>query len=218
VSRAATLRDFNARSSGRERSDAIRDLSRRVGAARLRAVDARALVHIFERMDAALGSPTELLIRGGSALLALGFEGRTTVDIDVLPASRFADAELRRACAAAGLLYNPPDKEFPPGDYLEVVPEETLVLPIPSGAPPYNTVFRGRLLTVRTPPASDLVVGKLKRLDAEDLADVQFLVSRFGLDEAAIREAFGRLPSRFQNDPVLVDNLRYVVEDLWGSK
>ena len=174
---------------------------------------------IFERMDAALGRPTELLIRRGAALLALGFEGRTTVDIDVLPGSTFLDADLRLSCAAAGLLWNPTDKEFAAGDYLELVPEETLVLPVPApDEHPYNTVFRGLNLTVRTPPAADLVVGKLKRLDPEDLADVQFLVRRFGLDEAALREAFSRLPKRFQTDPVLTDNLRYVVEDLWDNK
>jgi hypothetical protein len=182
-------------------------------------VDAASLRQAFERIDAALESPTELVIRGGAALLALGFEGRTTVDIDVLPASRFVEADLRRACEATGLAWNPPDKDFPPGDYMEVVPEQTLVLPIPgSGGPPYDTVFRGRLLTVRTPPAADLVVGKLKRLDPEDVADIQFLVTRYGLDEAAVREAFSRLPARFRGDPVLTDNLRYVVEDLWGRR
>jgi hypothetical protein len=176
------------------------------------------LRRILEQIDAALETPTELVIRGGAALLALGFEGRTTVDIDVLPASRFAEADLRRACAAAGLAWNPPDKDFPAGDYLEVVPEQTLVLPVPGPeSPPYNTVFRGRNLTVRTPPAGDIAIGKLKRLDPEDLADIGFLVSRFGLDAAALREAFARLPARFRRDPVLTDNMRYVEEDLWGK-
>lgn len=147
-------------------------------------------------------------------MLALGHEGRATMDIDVLPSSRFRDADLQRAAAAAGLLFNPPDKDFAERDYIEVVPEETLVLPRPSPDMPYNTVFRGSRLTVRTPPAADLVVGKLKRLDPEDLADVTFLVQRFSLTERDLREAFGRLPERFRADPVLQDNLRYVIEDL----
>ena len=181
-------------------------------------MDSRSLREALERIDAALSSPADLIVRGGAALLALGFEGRTTVDIDVLPGSSFQEADLRKACQAAGLAFNPADKDFPPGDYLEVVPEETLVLPVAAPAEhPYNTVFRGRLLTVRTPPAGDLVIGKLKRLDPEDLSDVQYLVHRFGLDAAALREAFSRLPPRFRIDPVLVDNLRYVVEDLWGT-
>jgi hypothetical protein len=178
-------------------------------------VDARTLVESLERLDAALESPTELRIRGGAAVLAHGFEGRVTVDIDVLPTSRFVDADLRRACAAAGLGLNPMDKDHPAGDYLEVVPEQTLVLPVP-GAQPDNTVFRGKRLTVRTPPAADLIVGKLERLDPEDMADIQFLAGRFALDEAQLREAFGRLPQRFREDGVLTDNLRYVIEDLWG--
>jgi hypothetical protein len=152
-------------------------------------VDASSLRRILEQIDAALQTPTELIVRGGAALLALGFEGRTTVDIDVLPASRFVEADLRRACAAA---------------------------PAPEGSP-YNTVFRGRQLTVRTPPAGDIAVGKRKRLDPEDIADIRFLVGRFGLDAATLHEAFARLPARFRRDPVLVDNLRYVVEDLWGK-
>jgi hypothetical protein len=146
--------------------------------------------------------------------LAYGFEGRATIDIDVLPSSSFSDHELRRACETVGLGFNPADKDFAAREYVEVVPEETLVLPTPVADRPYNTVFRGKRLTVRTPPAADLVVGKLKRLDPEDLADVHFLVGRFGLDEAAIREAFSRLPERFQRDPTVADNLRYVLQDL----
>lgn len=77
-------------------------------------------------MDGALTSPTELWIRGGAAQLALGFEGRVTIDIDILPGSQFLDAELRGA--------------------------------------------------------------------------------------------FERLPERFRRDPVVVDNLRYVVEDFWRQR
>jgi len=163
--------------------------------------------------DANLEHATELVIRGGAAALALGLEQRVTVDIDVLPASRFVEADLRRACALAGLGFNPADKDLTDRDYLEVVPEETLVLPEPSPERPYNTVFRGMRLTVRTPPAADLVVGKLKRLDPEDLADVAFFIERFRLTRDDLTEAAGRLPSRFRADPVLQDNLRYVVED-----
>ena len=177
-------------------------------------MDAKRLREIFEQLDAALTTPTVLHVRGGAALLGFGFEGRVTVDIDVLPSSSFVEQDLRRACEAAGLLFNPEDKDFAPGDYLETVPEETLVLPVPSKERPYNSIFRGHRLTVCTPPAADVIVGKLKRLEPEDLADVHFLVARFGIDEAAIREAFSRLPGPVRADPVLQDNLRYVIEDL----
>lgn len=179
-------------------------------------MDATQFRQILERIDAALSTLTELSIRGGAAMLALGFEGRSTVAIDVLPGSRFIEQEMVRACTAAGLGWNPADKDFAQRDYFEVVPAQTLVLPVPAAE--YETVFRGHRLTVRTPPAADLVIGKLKRLDPEDLSDVHFLVTRFGVDEAMLREAFGRLPERFQRDGVLVDNLRYVIEDLWGSR
>ncbi len=147
-------------------------------------------------------------------MLAHGLEQRVTIDIDVLPASRFIEADLRRACAAADLGFNPSDKDFVERDYLEVVPEETLVLPRPDPERGSNTVFRGLRLTVRTPPAADLVIGKLKRLDPEDLSDVTFLIKHFRLTGADLQESFDRLPARFKADPVVQDNLRFVLEDL----
>jgi hypothetical protein len=60
-----------------------------------------------------------------------GLEQRVTLDIDVLPASRFVEADLRRACAVAELGFNPSNKDLAEQDYIEVVPEETLVLPRP---------------------------------------------------------------------------------------
>lgn len=177
-------------------------------------MDATKLRQIFERLDQALEHPTELLIRGGAAVLAHGLEQRVTIDIDVLPASHFIESDLRRACAATDLGFNPTDKDFAENDYLEVVPEETLILPRPDPERGYNTIFRGLRLTVRTPPASDLVIGKLKRLDPEDLADITFLLQHFRLTEADLKESFDRLPVRFKADPVIKDNLRFIVEDL----
>jgi hypothetical protein len=63
------------------------------------------------------------------------------------------------------------------------------------------------------PAPADLVVGKLKRLDPENLADIAFLIERFRLTESDLTEAFERLPARFKADPVVQDNLRYVMED-----
>jgi uncharacterized nucleotidyltransferase DUF6036 len=177
-------------------------------------MDAVKLRQIFEKLDQALEHPTELLIRGGAAVLAHGLEQRVTLDIDVLPASRFIESDLRRACAVVELGFNPSDKDFVEQDYLEVVPEETLILPRPDPERGYNTIFRGVRLTVMTPPAADLVIGKLKRLDPEDLADVRFLIRHFRLTEADLKESFDRLPPRFKADPVVQDNLRFVVEDL----
>ena len=118
-------------------------------------MDRNRLFVIFEALDGALQSSCELEIRGGAAVLALGLEGRTTLDVDVLPSSRFVDLDLRRSCAAAGVDFNPTSgKDLTERDFLEVVPEETLVLPIASPERPYNTVFRGRRLTVRTAPVA----------------------------------------------------------------
>ena len=146
-------------------------------------------------------------------MLAHGLEQRVTLDIDVLPASHFVETDLRRACAAAELGFNPANKDFTEQDYIEVAPEETLILPLPDPERSYNTVFRGQRLTVKTPPAADLVIGKLKRLDPDDLSDIAFLIDRFRLTEADLEESFERLPARFKADPVVRDNLRFVKED-----
>lgn len=176
-------------------------------------MDSTTLRQIFERLDQALEHPTELLIRGGAAVLAHGLEQRVTLDIDVLPASQFVEADLRRACVAAELGFNPSNKDFAEQDYIEVVPEETLILPRPDPERGYNTIFRGHRLTVKTPPAADLVIGKLKRLDPDDLSDIVFLIDRFRLTKADIEDSFGRLPARFKADPVVQDNLRFIKED-----
>ncbi len=178
-------------------------------------MDAQRLLQIFEQLDEALTVNTHLDIRGGAAALALGLTGRITIDIDVLPNSRFIEADLNRACHSIGIGFNPQNKDIGEQDYLEVVPEETLVLPIPSEDVPYNTVFRGRHLTVRTPPAADLVVGKLKRIEPEDLTDIEFLIARFDLKEGDIKESYSRLPRRFREDLVVKDNLRYILEDFF---
>jgi hypothetical protein len=176
-------------------------------------MDSTTLRQIFERLDQALEHPTELLIRGGAAVLAHGLEQRVTLDIDVLPASHFVEADLRHACVVAELGFNPSNKDLAEQDYLEIVPEETLILPRPDPERGYNTIFRGQRLTVKTPPAADLVIGKLKRLDTDDLSDIAFLIDRFRLTDADLEESFERLPARFKADPVVRDNLRFIKED-----
>jgi hypothetical protein len=59
----------------------------------------------------------------------------------------------------------------------------------------------------------DLIVGKLKRLEPDDIADVAFLIERFRLTAADLTESFERLPTRLKTDPVVQDNLRFVLED-----
>ncbi|MFH1176713.1 MAG: hypothetical protein V1750_04835 [Acidobacteriota bacterium] len=59
-------------------------------------MDRGRLFAIFEALDTCLESPCELDIRGGAAVLALGLDGRATLDVDVLPSSRF-EADLTEA-------------------------------------------------------------------------------------------------------------------------
>ncbi len=80
--------------------------------------------------------------------------------------------------------------------------------------PAITTIGPDGIRDGRAQAAADLVIGKLKRLDPEDLSDVTFLIQHFRLTEADLKESFERLPARFKADPVVQDNLRFVIEDL----
>lgn len=180
-------------------------------------MDGARLREILERLDQALGVDTVLDLHGGAAVLLLGMPERTTLDIDVLPFSRFEHGSLRRACQEAGVLFEPLDAEDLEKEYLEIIPTSTLVLPEPDPESRYDTVFHGKRLTVRTPPPADLVIGKLRRLEPDDLSDIAFLVGRFSLCKVDLESAFARLSARLRRDPVILDNFRYLLEDHFGG-
>lgn len=180
-------------------------------------VDGQRLHGWLQKLDEALERDTVLDLHGGAAVLMLGMSERTTLDIDVLPTSQFTDVSLRRACESVGLLFEPLDAALLEREYLEVIPEQTLILPRAVDDHPYTTVFRGERLTVRTPPAADLAVGKLRRIEPDDLADIAFLTRHFTLTRSDLEEAFSRLPERLKHDPVVRDNMRYVLEDFFDE-
>ena len=150
---------------------------------------------------------------GGSAIALLGAKIRTTADVDVaLPYSKFDFADFVRASAAAGLPVNPAFGYQ--GAYVELVKPLMLTVPQPKDESDVQELFRGANLIVRTGSGADLVASKLYRYSEQDQEDVQFLMLRGGVTLDAVRESVSRLPERFREDVMTVENLGNLERDL----
>lgn len=167
----------------------------------------------FSRLDALVKSGTELYVIGGSAIALLGAKIRTTADVDVaLPYSKLDISAFGEASAKAGL---PVDPAFGyQGAYIELVKPLMLMLPKPKSEDSLQVLFRGVNLTVKTGSCADLVASKLYRYSEQDREDVQFLMLRGGVTLEAVRESVARLPERFREDVMTVENLGNLERDL----
>ena len=61
---------------------------------------------------------------------------------------------------------------------------------------------------------ADLVASKLYRYSEQDQEDIQFLMLRGGVTLEAVRESVSRLPERFRDDVMTVENLGNLERDL----
>ena len=167
----------------------------------------------FSRLDALVKPGTELYVIGGSAIALLGAKIRTTADVDVaLPYSKLDIAAFGEASAKAGLPVNPTFGYQ--GAYIELVQPMMLTLPKPKSEDSLQVLFKGTNLTVKTGSGADLVASKLYRYSEQDQEDVQFLMLRGGVTLDAVREAVSRLPERFREDVMTVENLGNLESDL----
>ena len=167
----------------------------------------------FSRLDALVKPGTELYVIGGSAIALLGAKIRTTADVDVaLPYSKLDLADFTTASAKAGLPVNPTFGYQ--GAYVELVKPLMLTLPRPKSETDVQELFRGVNLVVRTGSGSDLVASKLYRYSEQDQEDIQFLMLRGGVTLAAVRESVTRLPERFREDVMVIENLGNLERDL----
>ena len=167
----------------------------------------------FVRLDQLVKPGTELYVIGGSAIALLGAKIRTTADVDVaLPYSKLDLADFTTASAKAGLPVNPTFGYQ--GAYVELVKPLMLTLPQPKSESDVQELFRGANLIVRTGSGADLVASKLYRYSEQDQEDIQFLMLRGGVTLAAVRESVTRLPERFREDVMVVENLRNLEQDL----
>ena len=181
-------------------------------------MDKNGIISYFGRLDRELSAPTVLHIYGSAAVILLGAEDRTSLDIDVAgPYSTVDYARFTEASAAAGLPVNPA-AEFS-SDHLEWVGVLRLCLPPPPPQAESIVLWQGANLIVRTGSIADLVASKLIRYDESDQSDVQFLfkASRFTLETVAA--AVKSLPPPFANDAIILDNLANLGTDIviWGG-
>lgn len=172
----------------------------------------------FFRLDALVRPGTELYVIGGSAIALLGAKIRTTVDIDVaLPYSKLDVAAFAEASAQAGLPVNPAFGYQ--GAYIELVQPLMLTLPKPKSNDSVQVLFQGTHLTVKTGSGADLVASKLYRYSEQDQEDIQFLVLRGGVTLESVKESVSRLPDRFRDDVLVIENLGNLERDVkeWGK-
>jgi hypothetical protein len=172
----------------------------------------------FNRLDSELTTPAVLHVYGSAAVILLGAEDRTSLDIDIAgPYSTVDNARFAEASAAAGLPVNPA-----PGfasSNVEWVGPLRLCLPPPASAAETMVLWQGAKLQVKTSRVEDLVASKLIRYDTSDQADIQFFfkISRFAIE--SIATAVANLPRPFNTDALVLENLANLKTDLaaWGN-
>jgi hypothetical protein len=170
------------------------------------------LIGYFERIDKALHAPVTLCVYGSAAFMLLDEPDRTSLDVDVAAPYSCGDlADLRQAAASAGLPINP-DADLS-ADHLEWISAARLCLPRP--APETETpLWQGRKLAVKTVSAPQLVASKLIRYDEIDRSDIQYLWRQAKLGIEAVAAAVAQLPSPFDRDPLVLDNLANLKTDI----
>ena len=181
-------------------------------------MDKSGIISYFGRLDKELSAPTILHIYGSAAVILLGADDRTSLDIDVAGPYSSADfARFAEASAAAGLPVNPAS-DFA-SNHLEWVGALRLCLPPPPPETESIVLWQGANLTVKTGRVADLVASKLIRYDESDQSDVQFLfnASRFTIE--SIAAVVKTLPRPFDTDALVLENLANLETDLvvWGG-
>ena len=166
----------------------------------------------LERLDAALISEAALCVYGSGALILMDEPDRTSLDLDVAgPCSRVDFADFQRAAQQAGFPVNP--DELTSADHIEWVSAARLRLPKPQ--PETEIVlWQGRKLAIRTVPFPQLVASKLIRYDPIDQGDIQYLCACGRVDYSEVAEAVRQLPSPFNRDALVLENLENLRRDL----
>jgi len=163
------------------------------------------LCAISESLDGQ-GRHAQLMVIGSWPAIEDGMPGRTSLDLDVwVEGSDFIEPVLVRACADAGLLFNPtqPEEELDgQTPYLQLV--EPGIVQVPD-RPPRSKVNLGALKILVPPPAA-LIASKLTRAAPKDLDDCLYLQHRHGVREAAIRDAIDAFSDAFAKQTA-IENL-----------
>src|SRR2546422_562965 len=88
------------------------------------------LVQIFDALGRGLARPTTICVIGSPPGIASGQPDRQSLDIDVWwPRSEYDEAEFRRACQNAGVLFDPRGELDPNAVYVQIVRPGVVKLP-----------------------------------------------------------------------------------------
>ena len=149
-----------------------------------------ALENIAEKLGKE-GPPVRLCLIGSAACIFAGMELRTTEDLDVWqPSSDFDLSELKAACEAVGISFNPTGMLAPDRPYLRLV--EAGIVQVGNFEPTH--LFRIGRLSISRPPIENLIASKLTRGDIKDIEDIQFLYHHFQPDPTLIRTVIASFP------------------------
>ena len=126
----------------------------------------------------------------------MGQPGRFTSDIDVwLDGSDFDRADLARACAEAGIAFDPKGHVVSDKVYLKIVRKGVVDI---GGFADDDKIkmFRTGNLTVSRPPVGNIVASKLLRASEKDIEDIVFLMAATDTRVDSVARAIGTLGER----------------------
>lgn len=170
-------------------------------------INKESVEEILVSLGEALRKPAKLTIVGSSAAMISGQEDRQTPDIDVWnPTSDFDVIDLRSACKASGILYNPTGDIGSNDIYIQILRPGITMFP-----ESFETIELGRYgnLTVDMPPPSLIIATKLARGTESDLEDVAWWVSNTSLSRSDVEEAITRIPQE-DNREAAMENMVFV--------
>lgn len=152
------------------------------------------LLDMFVALGEHLQSPATICLIGSVPGIASGQQERSTQDIDVWRrASDFDTGHFMKACAAAGLLFDPRDDVDPAAIYVQIVQPGIVEMPADF---PVETIGRFGNLTVTMPSPELLCAAKLVRASDSDIEDVVWWVQQRALTKQQIAAAIEALPGR----------------------
>jgi len=176
------------------------------------------LLSYLECMDNALKHETTLYVYGSASFILLNEPDRISLDIDIAgPYSQADLGDVRKAAAHAGLPIDP-DENYS-SDHIEWISQLRLCLPKPNPETEMM-LWQGMKLIIKTVSPAQLIASKLIRYDEIDRSDIQYLCFQRKIDFSEIETASKTLVPPFNRDPVVLDNLENLKEDMqiWNEE
>jgi transcriptional regulator with XRE-family HTH domain len=154
-----------------------------------------------------LPEATTLCVVGSAAAILYGQPERQTADVDVWgPESDFDTGALRRACAKAGVLFDPRDEVAPGAIYMQIMRPGVTMFPERFAV---QKIARFGKLHVVMPPPELIVATKLARALESDIEDAAWWIRERNIPVDAVEAAIERIPQP-ENREAARENLMLV--------